>query len=174
MKEVSAVSVMTASRTPYSAMVWPSSWASCESSFCISCRPPEGGLVSHRPGERRARSPATGIQGTTTARLERTAFEPRRSVRRCVLRDVAGDAGDGVHDVARKEGKCAKDRDRDDSKDDAVLGHRLPIFTSEPVVELLHRADLHGESVGGGPSRRFAMPLHRPRPAEAHPSHEVF
>src|SRR5688572_1463383 len=79
-------------------------------------------------------------------------------MRRCVLRDVAGDAVDGVHDVAREQGKCAEDRDRDDSEDDAVLGHRLPVFTSEPVVELLHRADLHGESVGGGPDPTFAVP----------------
>src|SRR4029077_15338320 len=59
-------------------------------------------------------------------------------VARARLRDVAGDAGQRVRDVAREEGKRAEDRDRDDGEDDAVLGHRLPVFTGKPVVELLH------------------------------------
>src|SRR4029453_18613414 len=63
-----------------------------------------------------------------------------RIVRGPRLSDVACDAGHRIDDVAREQGKRAEDRDRDDGKDDAVLGHRLPVFTGEPVVELLHRA----------------------------------
>src|SRR6476620_6456841 len=69
-----------------------------------------------------------------------SAIPSHASHLRARLRDVAGDAGHGVDDVAREQGKRAEDRDRDDSQDDAVLGHRLPVFTSEPVVELLHRS----------------------------------
>src|SRR5262245_35345901 len=65
--------------------------------------------------------------------------KPRR-VKAARLRDVAGDAGQGVDDVAREQGKGPKDRDRDDGQDDGVLGHRLSVFTGEPVVELLHRS----------------------------------
>src|SRR5262245_28835016 len=54
------------------------------------------------------------------------------------LRDVAGDAGQGVDDVAREQRKRADALARDDGEDDGVLGHRLSVFTGEPVVELLH------------------------------------
>ena len=37
-----------------------------------------------------------------------------------------------------EQGKSAEDGDRDDGQDDAVLGHRLPVFAREPGVELLH------------------------------------
>src|SRR4051794_13380117 len=79
-----------------------------------------------------------------------------------VLRDVGGDAGDGVHDVAREQGESAKDRDRDDGEDDAVLGHRLPIFTCEPVVELLHRCRPPWMVAVRPLNRGLQWPLHRP------------
>src|SRR5436309_1649539 len=54
------------------------------------------------------------------------------------LGDVTGDASQSVRDVARKQGESGEDGNRDDGQDDAVLGHRLPVFSREPRVELLH------------------------------------
>src|SRR5215216_2290502 len=81
-------------------------------------------------------------------------------MRRCFeLRDEAGDAGQSVHDVAREQGESAEDRDRDDGEDDAVLGHRLPVLTGEPVVELLHWCK-PPELIGtGGPAPTVGCPL---------------
>src|SRR4029450_12472004 len=64
-----------------------------------------------------------------------------------------------MREIAREEGKRAEDRDRDDGEDDAVLGHRLPVFTGEPVVELLHWCR-PPELIGtGGPAPTVGCPL---------------
>jgi len=76
--------------------------------------------------------------------------------------DVAGDAGNGIHDVAREQGESAENRDRDDGEDDAVLGHRLPIFASQSVVELLHRCRPPWMVSVRPLHRGLQWPLHRP------------
>jgi hypothetical protein len=54
------------------------------------------------------------------------------------LGDVSRYASQGARDVARKQGQSAENCNRDDGQDDALLGHRLPVFPREPCVELLH------------------------------------
>src|SRR5262245_44418132 len=99
-------------------------------------------VLTHRRRTTRAASPAKVIKESAqkesdAARNQASEAAPRQCLVP-VLRDVAGHAGHGVDDVAREQGKRAEHRDRDDCQDDAVLGHRLPVFTGEPVVELLH------------------------------------
>src|SRR5262245_50762542 len=89
-----------------------------------------------------SRDPRTANRACPKGWRSRVARSPPRATQSsngARLRDVAGDAGHRVDDVAREQGKRAEDRDRDDGEDDAVLGHRLPVLTGEPVVELLHR-----------------------------------
>src|SRR5207247_3547169 len=55
-----------------------------------------------------------------------------------VLLDVLGDPRQGGDDVAGEERESAENGDRNDGQDDAVLRHRLPLFTLERVKKLQH------------------------------------
>src|ERR671914_1811072 len=126
--------VMTARTTPYSAIVWPSSRCGRSAkSLCSSIvLPPSAAEDDVAPT-----APLTRGAGRAATR------SPRHSgVKLSRLRDVAGDARDGVHDVAGQQGERPEDGNRDDGQDDAVLGHRLTLLALRQSKQLLHFAFL--------------------------------
>src|SRR5262245_21794437 len=99
-------------------------------------------VLTHRRRTTRAACPTKAIKesaqkASDAARNQASEAAPRQCLVP-LLRDVAGHAGHGVDDVAREHAFPTRRSSGLDCQDDAVLGHRLPVFTGEPVVELLH------------------------------------